>query len=185
MTGVWSYNPGPLNQDPGGGSQMPKKKRIIDAFPISTELPVSDGVSETLSPNKKQDDTDDEPVVNIRTTVLDEVAQSRWYYRGYCMPELKAALPREPKVWIVDRYYPIAKGGPLYVEEVATHKGEESRYQTNQTDAADAERKQKILKGMGKRVLIVNPDMTKEEILSQLNRIDSELGTPKGPPNAA
>ena len=55
--------------------------------------------------------------VKSRITAASKAAGHEFCKVNYYHPLLKEKFPGNPKMWSVDKYYPYAKGGPLYIDE--------------------------------------------------------------------
>lgn len=53
----------------------------------------------------------------VWSNVDEQLAQDKLFYKNYHVVELKDKFPNHPKAWIVDKYYPYAIGGPLYLDK--------------------------------------------------------------------
>jgi len=49
-------------------------------------------------------------------SVTDELAKDLFNYVNYLVPALQSKFPDNQKLWFVDKCYPYAEGGPLYVD---------------------------------------------------------------------
>ena len=85
----------------------------------------------------------------------DDHHQLNWYY-----PEYKEVFPRDKKCQYVGKMYPHAKGGKLLVDE--------PRFEH---EMAHCRLKQRELKKLGYRYLIITPEMTIEQARLELNHV--------------
>ena len=95
---------------------------------------------------------------------LEEIVQTHMYYRNQTAPPLKEHFKEYPRLWFVDRYYPHAKGGEIYVDII-------NRYWDEKILAVQIEKhkeRAKIMKAAGLRYLYVTPDMTLTDAKRQL-----------------
>jgi hypothetical protein len=76
----------------------------------------------------------------------DTICYLNKYFTGY-----KEAFPEPQDVGLrtVDKYFPFAEGGPLYVDE---HRGV--------TELRDLDRKKEVMKSLGFRYVILKPGMS-------------------------
>jgi len=90
-------------------------------------------------------------------SISDQVAQSNLFFRNYKLP-LKVKIPVDhPDAQIVTKFYPHAKGGPLYVDEPIAAVTIDRAYL-----------RQKILKSFGLRHIVIEKDSSLEHALEQL-----------------
>jgi hypothetical protein len=93
-------------------------------------------------------------------TVAEQVAESGFYYRGYSMGALKEKFSQtgyNPKLWTVSRYFPHAKGGPLYVVEPRSP-----------SEAEEAAQKVKALRALGHRAVIIQASDTIDDVRQRM-----------------
>jgi hypothetical protein len=57
--------------------------------------------------------------------IADQVADDVLYYRNEYVKALETAFPYDKDMMYIDRYYPGAQGGPLYIDSPATRAEEE------------------------------------------------------------
>lgn len=50
-------------------------------------------------------------------SMADDVAKSRMVVRNITYPKAREAFPHEPQFQTIEYHYPLAEGGPLYVDE--------------------------------------------------------------------
>ena len=79
----------------------------------------------------------------------DKLAEDKLCHLNYYYPGSKIAFPQDQKYQTVDKYYPYAKGGPLFIDEP-------SRMEST----APYLKKQQIMKELGHRYLLVLPGMS-------------------------
>lgn len=90
-------------------------------------------------------------------SLSDDVAESKFHYRNQFCSELKLSYPMLPAYWHVDKFYPMAEGGPLYVDEPRTDY-----------DTAISLEKQRLMTGAGHRFVVIKPDMSMDDVLNQM-----------------
>lgn len=86
-----------------------------------------------------------------------EVAQDTLCNRNWPWKNARSHFPLDPLMRTVDKFYPNAKGGPLYVDEPET-EGDAKRY----------EKKRAVMKVEGLRYIVVTRDMTAVDARKQL-----------------
>lgn len=90
-------------------------------------------------------------------TLSDRVAEDNFYYLKHYFPGGLNEFRDFPNLRMVKKFYPYAKGGPLYVDEpVFEFQKEECR------------RKKDVMKKLGLRYIVLEDGMSKEDALSQL-----------------
>lgn len=94
------------------------------------------------------------------TALSDEIAQNLYYVRNWKWPKSDEVFPHHPDLRTVDKYYPYAKGGALLVDEPRDKHSIEWAY-----------KKQKFLKSLGFRHIVIEENATLFEILEQLGEI--------------
>lgn len=99
-------------------------------------------------------------VTNIKEVVrprslsmIDNLAGDTFYHKNYYYPGGKAAFEMQPKMQIVDKYYPYAEGGPLFVDEC-----------TRKEDLKEYDQKVEIMAKLGHRYLLVKPGMSEMDL---------------------
>lgn len=90
---------------------------------------------------------------------IERIAQDKLFIRQVKFPGSDEAYPEVTQALFrfVSKYYPYAKGGPLYVDEPK-----------NEKEVYRAYERQKVIKKLGFRHLIVEHDTTYEHLLEQL-----------------
>ena len=91
-------------------------------------------------------------------TIAGQVAGVTVYCRNYKFRNAAEHFPHEPLMRTVDKFFQVAKGGPLYVDEPI-----------DQQEAKLCERKAKALGKEGLRYVYITKDMTFEEAAAQLD----------------
>lgn len=81
-------------------------------------------------------------------SISDQVAGHGLSYRNYYWPGGKQAFPSDFRMHHVDKFYPFAQGGPLFVDEAS------------QKEHRDLKAKKEIMEKLGHRYLIIQPNMT-------------------------
>lgn len=76
--------------------------------------------------------------------ISEKIAESRVLFRSWKNDGLKAAFPHERRLWTTEKYYPDAKGGPLYIDEPQGTQ-----------EVAECERKREVMKKLGHRYLVI------------------------------
>lgn len=90
-------------------------------------------------------------------TMSDQIAQHALYHRNYKYPNGWKYFPANPEMHQVTKYYPLAVGGPLLVDEPRT-----------EWEMVLAYEKQKTLKKSGLRHIVIEKDSTMEDLWEQL-----------------
>jgi len=90
-------------------------------------------------------------------TVAEQVAGDKFHERNFCWPGSKQAFPFNNQMWTVDKYFPFANGGPLFVDE-PTHKH----------DLKPFALKQEAMQKLGHRYLLLTEGMKFHEALEAL-----------------
>ena len=93
-------------------------------------------------------------------TVSDQVAGDRFYYLNQYFPGGREAFPGNVRMHVTHKYYPYAKGGPLYVDEPQWPFALE-----------ECKRKQVFLKSKGIRYVLIQPETTVEQAFEQLGEL--------------
>ncbi|HCW05855.1 MAG TPA: hypothetical protein DGG95_00625 [Cytophagales bacterium] len=81
-------------------------------------------------------------------TLAEQVANHHFYYRNFYWPGGKQVFPSQYRMHHVDKYFPYAEGGPLFVDEVEAN------------DPRSFEEKKVAMKKLGHRYLVITKDMT-------------------------
>jgi hypothetical protein len=90
-------------------------------------------------------------------SMAEKIANDKLCYRNYVYPGSKNLFPDSPKLQTVDKFYPYAEGGPLFVDEWAN------------TDLKETiETKRNAMRKLGHRYLSVTPGMTELEAIESL-----------------
>lgn len=113
--------------------------------PATTELPLTE-------PEKRRS----EPTGGWRS-LAEKIAQSGLYKKGHFVPILKEAFPSNNVMWHIDRFFPYAEGGPIFIDEP-----------TREPDILESKLKQKLLRQNGFRVVVLTPGITFDEAMLQL-----------------
>ena len=89
-------------------------------------------------------------------SVADQIAEHKMHYRNHYYPGNEMFMDT-PELRFVDRYYPYAKDGPLYVDEPRDIQGESL-----------CETKRKHMKQKGLRYIVIKARMEMHEVYEQL-----------------
>lgn len=90
-------------------------------------------------------------------TVAEKIAQDKLCQRNHIWPGAKQAFPFNNKMQTVDKYFPYAEGGPLFVDEP-----------TRKDDLEMFKLKEEAMKELGHRYLLLKPGMTEVDALEAL-----------------
>lgn len=82
-------------------------------------------------------------------TVAEKIAEDKFCQRNHIWPGARQAFPFNSKMHYVDKFYPYAEGGPLFVDEP-----------TRLSDLKQYELKAEAMKKLGHRYLVIKPGMT-------------------------
>ena len=93
-------------------------------------------------------------------SIADTIAQNGFWYRNYMVPGFKDRWPHAPDFWSVDKFYPYASTGGLFVEEP-----------TNEYYTRVAKLKQLAAKEMGLKLVVIENGAKLEDALMQLEEI--------------
>lgn len=88
-----------------------------------------------------------------------QIAESNIWFGNWRWPDAQNYYPNETDMRFVDKCYPYAKGGMLLVDEPIDLRQIEKAYE-----------KQKLLKKLGFRSIVVEPSSTLFEILEMLEK---------------
>jgi hypothetical protein len=94
-------------------------------------------------------------VTNV--TLSDEIAKSRMIIRNVAYKGAREAFPYEPQHQTVERFFPLAEGGPLYVDMAMDPEAE-----------AACQRKLKVMRENKSRYLILRKDIDIFDAMKQL-----------------
>lgn len=89
-------------------------------------------------------------------SLADQIAGHFFFHRGYYWPGCKQAFPNNLLMQHVDKFYPMAEGGPLFIDEVEA------------ADNRNFEVKKEVMKKLGHRYLVIKPNMTLLEAFEAL-----------------
>ncbi len=124
-----------------------------------------------INRTKLQEIKEQADVPNLRevqkfSNVFEELAQDKFFYKNHFLPDLKEAFPNHPHMWHVDRYFPYAVKGPLYIDHVLKVEQQETKQFAEAMALFDA--KKKFLKEKKRRYLCFKDGMdllsAKEEL---------------------
>lgn len=90
-------------------------------------------------------------------TVAEKIAQDKFCQRNHRWPGGQQAFPFNSKMHYVDKFYPYAEGGPLFVDEP-----------TRKDDLEQFKLKEEAMKELGHRYLLLKPGMTEVDALEAL-----------------
>lgn len=121
--------------------QAQKRTRVehIDAGPPTIRKAREPGAP--LSPNQ----------------LLVEIAKHPMFIRNMRVGEFEEVFPHNPELRTVSKYFPVAEGGPLFVDEVS-HESLEPQFA----------RKREAMKAAGKRYLILRKTTDLQDAMEQL-----------------
>jgi hypothetical protein len=113
---------------------------------------------EVVLPNDIEPSKKEYPSIVRRTekTLAETVANHFLFYRNHYWKGCKEAFPHIRNLHHVDKFFPLAEGGPLYIDE------------KSDKDQRDLKAKEEVMKKLGHRYLIITPNMSLLEALEAL-----------------
>lgn len=90
-------------------------------------------------------------------SMAEKIANDKLYYRNYYYPGGKTEFPEFPALQTVDKFFPYAEGGPLFVDEIS-----------RTTDQKLIEKKSELMKRLGHRYVAIVPGMSELDIRERL-----------------
>lgn len=90
-------------------------------------------------------------------TLMDEIAKSKYIIRNVTYPQARELFPHQPQHQTVGRFFPIAEGGALYVDDCLDVE-----------DVPACELKRKHFKKLGFRYLVLKKDTDIMDAANQL-----------------
>ena len=93
------------------------------------------------------------PFSNMATRIAGDVL----HYRNYRWPGAFRSFPDDPEMRMVDKFFPYAECGALFVDEPMTERGKRR-----------CEEKRAAMRDEGNLYLVIPPDMREEDAVSQL-----------------
>jgi hypothetical protein len=90
-------------------------------------------------------------------SLAEELAKDKLYYKNHYYPGNKEFMRDHPRMRFVDRYFPYAKGGPLYVDEPM-----------DKDEIALCEKKRDFMKEHKLRYVIIEPKAEFQSLFEQL-----------------
>lgn len=87
----------------------------------------------------------------------EKLAKDSLYYRNHYYAGGKQIFPDQPNLQTVDKYFPYAEGGPLFIDELSL-----------MDDKKAFELKTAKMKELGHRYIAIDPKMTDQDILERL-----------------
>jgi hypothetical protein len=104
-----------------------------------------------------------DPTLVTNQRLVNDIAKSAYVVRNLNFPESKIAFQFSPEHQTIDRYFPLADGGPLYVDTSIDTKKDTDK---NFIEATDVKRK--IMKRHKLRYLVLFKDSDMVEVEQQL-----------------
>lgn len=132
---------------------------------IGVEFSVEDEeIQKTDSGDEKDDDTATERrkhAAALRSrelnTVAEQIAEEKFHHINFMWPGGQKAFPFNSKMWTVSRYFPYAKGGPLFVDEPR-----------RVDEVKELELKREAMKQLGNRYVVITEGMSYVDALEQM-----------------
>jgi len=90
-------------------------------------------------------------------TVADHLAGDREIRKNNIIEGIRTKFPEKAYLWIVEKFYPYAQCGPLYVDEPI-----------KEWELKECAEKIPLMKALGLRYVVIKPHMTLFEALEQL-----------------
>ena len=90
-------------------------------------------------------------------SLAEKIAKDKLFYKNYYYAGGRQLFPNNPKLQTVDKYFPYAEGGPLFIDELS--------YLDNANEYAI---KTKKMKELGHRYVAIEPKMNELDILERL-----------------
>ena len=97
---------------------------------------------------------------NDLVSLAEKIAGDKLCYRNHYYPGGKNLFPEVATLQVVDKFYPYANGGPLFVDEWTDHD-EKHRLST-------IENKKEAMRKLGHRYLSVTPNMTELDAIEAM-----------------
>jgi len=105
-----------------------------------------------------------QPIGNVTETgrnrlknMIENISGDKFCYINFYYPGGRDHFPENEKLWRVDRYYPNAVGGPLFVDE--------PRFEY---EIQNCKLKSGVMKEMGHRYIICLPQSTEIQLMEQI-----------------
>ena len=90
-------------------------------------------------------------------SLAERVARDSFCYKNYLCVSAQNAKPDDRLYWYVDRFYPYAHGGTLFIDEPI-----------RQHEIEDCKKKAELFKELGLRYLILWPNIVENDIYNQI-----------------
>ena len=90
-------------------------------------------------------------------TVADHLAGDKEIRKNNIIEGIRKTHPEKPYLWHVEKYYPYATGGPLYVDEPV-----------KEWEIQECAEKVPLMKALGYKYVVIKPHMTIFEALEQM-----------------
>lgn len=90
-------------------------------------------------------------------SMAERIAQDKLFYRNHVYQGAKNAFPFHLALQMVDKYFPYAEGGPLYIDEPG-----------RTADLDFYKEKVAAMKTLGHRYVLIKPGMTEMDIMEEL-----------------
>ena len=87
----------------------------------------------------------------------ENVAKSGYIIRNVSYPNARALFPFNPEHQTIERYFPVAEGGPLYVDNADTPE-----------EITACEKKRETMKELGRRYVVLKHDTDLFAVMEQL-----------------
>lgn len=91
-------------------------------------------------------------------SLAEKIANDQLYYRNYYYPGGRESFPEHKQLQCVDKYFPYAEGGPLFIDEVS-----------RTDDVKMIEAKEKRMQTLGHRYVAILPGMTELDIRERIS----------------
>lgn len=92
-------------------------------------------------------------------SLTEKIAGHRLFFKNWMIPGGQKHFPNEPWLRCVDRYFPHAEGGPLFIDIIET-----------KNDAREFARKTTIMATLKLRYLVMTPGMKYNEAMEALDK---------------
>ena len=93
-------------------------------------------------------------------TVADKLAGDREIRKNKIIDAIRVQYPDKAYLWHIEKYYPYAEGGPLYIDEPV-----------KEWELQECAEKVPLMKKLGLRYVVLKPHMTMFEALEQLGEM--------------
>lgn len=138
----------------------PDDKDIKHNLPMGTVDRVEGDASAPPRPEVSFVGAETDPMLLTETNLIQKIVKNKFCVLNTTYPEAAKIFEFSAEEQVIDRYYPLAEGGKLYVDEVASRRDKDGKIVADLVRLKNCEKKKEVMQRHKLRYLIFVQDQT-------------------------